>query len=64
MYLRVLLRGFAYVSASFPSPFSSASVSSQAQMDALRDTAREMGATTKFSASEAADAMGYMDANV
>ena len=26
---------------------------SQAQMDALRDTAREMGATTKFSASEA-----------
>ncbi|MFR2150465.1 MAG: phage tail tape measure protein, partial [Christensenellales bacterium] len=29
-------------------------------MDALRDTAREMGATTKFSASEAADAMGYM----
>ena len=33
---------------------------SQAQMDALRDTALEMGATTKFSASEAADAMGYM----
>lgn len=33
---------------------------SQAQTDALRDTAREMGATTKFSASEAADAMGYM----
>ena len=33
---------------------------SQAQMDELRDTAREMGATTKFSASEAADAMGYM----
>ena len=33
---------------------------SQAQMDALRDTAREMGATTKFSTSEAADAMGYM----
>ena len=33
---------------------------SQAQMDALRDTAREMGVTTKFSASEAADAMGYM----
>lgn len=33
---------------------------SQEQMDALRDTAREMGATTKFSASEAADAMGYM----
>lgn len=33
---------------------------SQAQMGALRDTAREMGATTKFSASEAADAMGYM----
>lgn len=33
---------------------------SQAQMDALRDTAREMGSTTKFSASEAADAMGYM----
>ena len=33
---------------------------SLAQMDALRDTAREMGATTKFSASEAADAMGYM----
>lgn len=32
----------------------------QMQMDALRDTAREMGATTKFSASEAADAMGYM----
>lgn len=32
----------------------------QTQMDALRDTAREMGATTKFSASEAADAMGYM----
>lgn len=32
----------------------------QDQMDALRDTAREMGATTKFSASEAADAMGYM----
>ena len=35
---------------------------SQAQMDALRDTAREMGATTKFSASEAADAMGYIGA--
>lgn len=33
---------------------------SQGQMDALRDTAREMGSTTKFSASEAADAMGYM----
>lgn len=33
---------------------------SQEQMDALRDTAREMGATTRFSASEAADAMGYM----
>ena len=33
---------------------------SQSQMDELRDTAREMGATTKFSASEAADAMGYM----
>ena len=32
----------------------------QMQMDALRDTAREMGATTKFSASEVADAMGYM----
>lgn len=32
----------------------------QMQMDALRDTAREMGATTKFSASEAADAMGNM----
>ncbi len=30
------------------------------QMAALRDTAREMGAATKFSASEAADAMGYM----
>ena len=32
----------------------------ESQMEALRDTAREMGATTKFSASEAADAMGYM----
>lgn len=32
----------------------------QSQMDALRDTAREMGSTTKFSAAEAADAMGYM----
>ena len=29
-------------------------------LDALRDKAREMGAKTKFSASEAADAMGYM----
>lgn len=28
--------------------------------DALREKAREMGAETKFSASEAADAMGYM----
>lgn len=28
--------------------------------DALRDKAREMGATTKFSASDAADAMNYM----
>jgi len=32
----------------------------ESQMEALRETAREMGATTKFSASEAADAMGYM----
>ena len=29
-------------------------------LNALRDKAREMGAKTKFSASEAADAMGYM----
>lgn len=29
-------------------------------LDALRDKAREMGAATKFSASEAADAFGYM----
>lgn len=29
-------------------------------LDALRDKAREMGTKTKFSASEAADAMGYM----
>ena len=29
-------------------------------LDALRDKAREMGAQTKFSASEAADAMNYM----
>lgn len=29
-------------------------------LDALRDKAREMGAKTKFSASEAADAMNYM----
>lgn len=29
-------------------------------LDALRDKAREMGAKTKFSASEAADAMSYM----
>ena len=33
---------------------------SEQQMNTLRDTAREMGASTKFSASEAADAMGYM----
>lgn len=32
----------------------------QADMDELRQTAIRMGATTKFSASEAADAMGYM----
>lgn len=30
------------------------------QMEALRETAREMGASTRYSASEAADAMGYM----
>ena len=30
------------------------------ELDALRDKAREMGAKTKFSASEAADAMNYM----
>ena len=30
------------------------------EFDALRDKAREMGATTKFSASESADALGYM----
>lgn len=30
------------------------------QMATLRDRAREMGATTQFSASEAAEAMGYM----
>ena len=30
------------------------------EFDALRDKAREMGAKTKFSASEAADAMNYM----
>ena len=30
------------------------------EMDALRDKAREMGSKTKFSASEAADAMSYM----
>ena len=29
-------------------------------LDSLRDKAKEMGATTQFSASEAADAMGYM----
>lgn len=29
-------------------------------LDALREKAKEMGATTQFSASEAADAMGYM----
>lgn len=29
-------------------------------LDALREKAKEMGATTKFSASEAADAFGYM----
>lgn len=29
-------------------------------LEALRDKAQEMGATTQFSASEAADAMGYM----
>lgn len=29
-------------------------------LEALRDKAKEMGATTQFSASEAADAMGYM----
>ena len=29
-------------------------------LDALRDKAREMGAKTKFSASEAAEAMNYM----
>ena len=32
----------------------------QKDMDELRQTAIQMGATTKFSASEAADAMGYM----
>lgn len=31
-----------------------------AEMDQLRTTAREMGAATSFSASEAGDAMGYM----
>lgn len=31
-----------------------------AELDALRDKAREMGAKTKFSASEAAEAMNYM----
>ena len=31
-----------------------------ADLDALRDKAKEMGATTMFSASQAADAMGYM----
>ncbi|MBQ1554892.1 MAG: phage tail tape measure protein, partial [Clostridia bacterium] len=30
------------------------------ELDALRDKAREMGAKTKFSATEAADAMSYM----
>ena len=30
------------------------------ELDALRDKAREMGAKTKFSASEAAEAMNYM----
>ena len=30
------------------------------ELDALRDKAREMGARTKFSASEAAEAMNYM----
>ncbi len=29
-------------------------------LDALRDKAREMGSKTKFSASEAAEAMNYM----
>lgn len=33
---------------------------SGADFDALRNKAREMGATTKFSATEAADAMNYM----
>lgn len=30
------------------------------ELDALRDKAREMGSKTKFSASEAAEAMNYM----
>ena len=30
------------------------------ELDTLRDKAREMGSKTKFSASEAADAMTYM----
>lgn len=30
------------------------------QLEALRDTAREMGATTQYSASQAADAMGFL----
>lgn len=34
--------------------------SSVEEMDKLRERAREMGATTKFSAQEAGDAMGYM----
>lgn len=36
------------------------SVAAGDELDALRDKAREMGAKTKFSASEAADAMNYM----
>ena len=37
-----------------------AAVKTAADFDSLRDKAREMGAKTKFSATEAADAMNYM----
>ena len=51
------------ITADFDSSMSQVSAISGAageDLDALRDKAREMGAKTKFSASEAADAMSYM----
>lgn len=51
------------VSADFESSMSNVQAISGAtgtEMQALSEKAREMGATTKFSASEAGDAMGYM----